>query len=504
MNWQQWKAKYHKELEHIAGYEEKFVDLVLMKIPNLQPTDVIPQYHFKDSTGKNRYVDFMVINQHKNWLLPIELDGYAKMVGNGNDYERFQDFLSRQNDIIKIFGKVFRFSNKDFLTKSKEVINTINSNISVTSFDWFWFNFKITNIQNNPLIQNKFIHYDFVDTVLRPFSLTVNHVSYGMVNDYYIIIEENSSSPDIKIHLDGVKCCITGGYIPFPIENFYEEKEDIFTILTAKLANFNQPQIPAITDSSSEPKQEVTKFVYQDLNRRKLLVTWQDWYKYYDIEENHFFVENFLKKIDPKANLFFLKHSDDNIIVIHYRHVASNSIIALVICADDSIKHYKGLDADLCIRLTEDEIYSNNRNTLSKVNKTINENKKQIKKSKQPVKEKNQKSFINKLLLPFKLIKSLFKIMGNILTATGLVVEYATTETTKWVVTTLLEQIEDAKSPQEKAKLQKELQEYIAKENLSDEFIESCKPKKDNTIYITSDNQSGYIPSRSRRGRRRY
>ena len=125
MNWQQWKAKYHRELEHIAGYEEKFVDLVLMNIPNLQPTDVIPQYHFKDSSGKNRYIDFMIISQHKNWLLPIELDGYAKMVGNGNDYERFTDFLERQNAMIKQFGLVLRYTNKAMFNQSPRIISEI-------------------------------------------------------------------------------------------------------------------------------------------------------------------------------------------------------------------------------------------------------------------------------------------------------------------------------------------------------------------------------------------
>lgn len=497
MNWQQWKAKYHRELEHIAGYEEKFVDLVLMNIPNLQPTDVIPQYHFKDSTGKNRYIDFMIINQHKNWLLPIELDGYAKMVGNGNDYERFQDFLSRQNDVIKIFGKVFRFSNKDFLTKSKEVINTINSNISVTSFDFFWFTFKIANIQNNPHIQNKFIHYDFVDTVLKPFALTVNHVSYGIVNGYYIIVSEGSNSPDIKIHLDGVKCCVIDRYFPFPIENFYEDKEDIFTVLTANLVNFNQPQIPTITDSSSEPKQEATKFVYQNLTRKKSIRTWRDWYKYYEIEEKHVFVERFLKKLHNKPNLFSLKHSDDDVIIIYYQHIATNWTIALVICDDDNTEYYKELNADICIRFSEDEIINNATNAVSKVNETILQTIKQIR-------QKNRKAFMDKIMLPFRLIKSLFKLMGNIVTATELVVDRAKEKTTKWVVTSLLEQIEDAKSPQEKARLQKELQEYIAKENLSDEFVQSCKPKKDTTIYLSPDNENNYISSGRRRGRRRY
>lgn len=496
MNWQQWKAKYHRELEHIAGYEEKFVDLVLMNIPNLQPTDVIPQYHFKDSTGKNRYIDFMIINQHKNWLLPIELDGYAKMVGNGNDYERFQDFLERQNDVIKIFGKIFRFSNKEFLTKPKGVINTIISNISVTYFDFFWFNFKINDIQNNTHIPNKFIHYDFIDTVLKPFALTVNDTSYFMVDDYYIIDQDGYS---VHISVNDTDCCITTSQFTYVSENFYEDKDNIITTITRPLSYYIEPQIPTITDSSSEPKQEATKFVYQNLTRKKSIITWRDWYKYYEIEEKHVFVEKFLKKLHNKPNLFSLKHSDDDVIIIYYQHIATNWTIALVICDDDDNdkKYYKELNADIFIRFSEYEIINNATNAVSKVNETILQTIKQIK-------QKNRKAFMDKIMLPFRLIKSLFKLMGNIVTATELVVDRAKEKTTKWVVTSLLEQIEDAKSPQEKTRLQKELQEYIAKENLSDEFIESCKPKKDTAIYLSPDNENNYISSGGRRGRRRY
>lgn len=455
MNWQQWKAKYHRELEHIAGYEEKFVDLVLMNIPNLQPTDVIPQYHFKDSSGKNRYIDFMIISQHKNWLLPIELDGYAKMVGNGNDYERFTDFLSRQNDIIKIFGKIFRFTNKEFLTKPKGVINTIISNISVTYFDFFWFNFKINDIQNNTHIPNKFIHYDFIDTVLKPFALTVNDASYFMVDDYYII---DQGSYSVHISVNDTDCCITTSQFTYVSENFYEDKDNIITTITRPFSYYIEPQ----------------KFVYQNLTRKKSIRTWRDWYKYYEIEEKHVFVEKFLKKLHNKPNLFSLKHSDDDVIIIYYQHIATNWTIALVICDDDDKKYYKELNADICIRFSEDEIINNATNAVSKVNETILQTIKQIR-------QKNKKAFMDKIMLPFRLIKSLFKFIGNILTATELVVEHAKEKTTKWVVTSLLEQIEDAKYPQEKARLQKELQEYITKENLSDEFIESCKPKKDNS-----------------------
>lgn len=480
MNWQQWKAKYHRELEHIAGYEEKFVDLVLMNIPNLQPTDVIPQYHFKDSTGKNRYIDFMIINQHKNWLLPIELDGYAKMVGNGNDYERFTDFLERQNDVIKIFGKIFRFSNKEFLTKPKGVINTIISNISVTYFDFFWFNFKINDIQNNTHIPNKFIHYDFIDTVLKPFALTVNDASYFMVDDYYIIDQDSYS---VHISVNDTDCCITTSQFTYVSENFYEDKDNIITTITRPLSYYIEPQ----------------KFVYQNLTRKKSIRTWRDWYKYYEIEEKHVFVEKFLKKLHNKPNLFSLKHSDDDVIIIYYQHIATNWTIALVICDDDDNdkKYYKELNADIFIRFSEDEIINNATNAVSKVNETILQTIKQIK-------QKNRKAFMDKIMLPFRLIKSLFKLMGNIVTATELVVDRAKEKTTKWVVTSLLEQIEDAKSPQEKTRLQKELQEYIAKENLSDEFIESCKPKKDTAIYLSPDNENNYISSGGRRGRRRY
>lgn len=478
MNWHQWKAKYYRELEHIAGYEEKFVDLVLMNIPNLQPTDVIPQYHFKDSSGKNRYIDFMIISQHKNWLLPIELDGYAKMVGNGNDYERFTDFLERQNDVIKIFGKIFRFSNKEFLTKPKGVINTIISNISVTYFDFFWFNFKINDIQNNTHIPNKFIHYDFIDTVLKPFALTVNDTSYFMVDDYYIIDQDGYS---VHISVNDTDCCITTSQFTYVSENFYEDKDNIITTITRPLSYYIEPP----------------KFVYQNLTRKKSIRTWRDWYKYYEIEEKHVFVEKFLKKLHNKPNLFSLKHSDDNVIIIYYQHIATNWTIALVICDDDNTEYYKELNANICIRFSEDEIINNATNAVSKVNETILQTIKQIR-------QKNRKAFMDKIMLPFRLIKSLFKLMGNIVTATELVVDRAKEKTTKWVVTSLLEQIEDAKSPQEKARLQKELQEYITKENLSDEFIESCKPKKDTTIYLSPDNENNYISSGGRRGRRRY
>lgn len=126
MNWQQWKEKYREEIFHIAGYEEQFVDSILMKIDKLSPEDVIPQYHFIDNQGKNRYIDFMIINQQKNWILAIELDGYAKMVGNGDDYARFQDFLERQNAMMRHFKMVLRYTNRAMFNHSENIIKEIS------------------------------------------------------------------------------------------------------------------------------------------------------------------------------------------------------------------------------------------------------------------------------------------------------------------------------------------------------------------------------------------
>lgn len=135
MNWSDFKRRYHQELSHIAGFEEKFVDLVLSQIPELSPQDVIPQYHFIDDKGGNRYVDFMIINKNKNWLLPIELDGYAKMVGNGEEYHRFNDFLERQNAMIHRFGLVLRYTNKTMLNQPQTIIKEIYQTLQKQSQD---------------------------------------------------------------------------------------------------------------------------------------------------------------------------------------------------------------------------------------------------------------------------------------------------------------------------------------------------------------------------------
>lgn len=129
LTWESWIHLNKGKLSHIAGFEEKFITSILSNIPEVSPSDVVPQYHFTDKKGGNRYIDFMLINQTKGFCLPIELDGYEKMVGNGQEYWKFNDFLERQNAMISKFGIVLRYSNKKMLNNSSEVITEIRDTL---------------------------------------------------------------------------------------------------------------------------------------------------------------------------------------------------------------------------------------------------------------------------------------------------------------------------------------------------------------------------------------
>ncbi|MDO5666477.1 MAG: hypothetical protein Q4G44_01490 [Alcaligenaceae bacterium] len=128
LTWQQWKVINRDKIQHIVGYEERFVDEILSQIPDIEPADVIAQYHFKDNNQGNRYIDFMIKNDDKGYRLPIELDGYDKI--NNKGYERFNDFLERQNDLIQLFGIVLRYTNKKAFLEQQKVISEIRRALS--------------------------------------------------------------------------------------------------------------------------------------------------------------------------------------------------------------------------------------------------------------------------------------------------------------------------------------------------------------------------------------
>ena len=129
MNWDEWIAENRKQIEHIAGYEENFVRTILAKIPEIRPEDVTAQYHFRDSNGGNRYIDFMISNQSKGYQLPIELDGYWKV----NNYRDFNDMLERQNDLMAIYGVLLRYTNNKMNQEPDKVVIEIRKTLELQS-----------------------------------------------------------------------------------------------------------------------------------------------------------------------------------------------------------------------------------------------------------------------------------------------------------------------------------------------------------------------------------
>ena len=129
MNWDEWIAENRKQIEHIAGYEENFVRTILAKIPEIRPEDVTAQYHFRDSNGGNRYIDFMISNQSKGYQLPIELDGYWKV----NNYRDFNDMLERQNDLMAIYGVLLRYTNNKMNHEPDKVVIEIRKTLELQS-----------------------------------------------------------------------------------------------------------------------------------------------------------------------------------------------------------------------------------------------------------------------------------------------------------------------------------------------------------------------------------
>lgn len=152
LDWQQWKYENRYKIQHIVGYEEKFVDEILVQIPEITPDDVIAQFPFKDSKAGNRYIDFMIVNEKKGYKLPIELDGYAKI--NNKGYEVFNDFLERQNDLIKQFGIVLRYTNKKAFNQQNQVINEIRQALKTQA------NRQITDASKQQQIQSLIHEYE--------------------------------------------------------------------------------------------------------------------------------------------------------------------------------------------------------------------------------------------------------------------------------------------------------------------------------------------------------
>ena len=190
-SWQSWKTKYSKQIEHVAGYEEAFVDRVLSQIPEISPNDVIPQYHFIDDNKGNRYIDFMILNKVKGYYLPIELDGTYKDV----NHQKWKDFLVRQNSLITKFGIVLRFSNKQMLGEPRSVIHKIQHTLDIQSKN------RITEASKQKEREGLIAWYNQKLVELEKTSSNTESIT-SQINELRGLVEEIQSTPQQPIKVE--------------------------------------------------------------------------------------------------------------------------------------------------------------------------------------------------------------------------------------------------------------------------------------------------------------
>ena len=175
LDWNSWKLENKDNISHIAGFEEIFIDSILSNIPEISPDDVISQYHFTDFNGKNRYIDFMIINPSKGYQLPIELDGYSKLELE-RDYSKFNDFLERQNALTSKFGILLRYTNKKMFNEQASIIKEIKD---------------VLNRQNQRLSTEQ-INNHHIQTTIKDYE--------DMILDLQNQVESHNSQTESSIH----------------------------------------------------------------------------------------------------------------------------------------------------------------------------------------------------------------------------------------------------------------------------------------------------------------
>ncbi len=124
--WAKWAHQHRQAISD--GFEYDFVVRVLSKIPIIMPEEVIPQYRFKDHTGRERRIDFVIQNHARGLFLALELDGARR--GEDELQAQWADFLQRQNDLLELVGPLLRFSNSQMFKNSSAIVERITQTLN--------------------------------------------------------------------------------------------------------------------------------------------------------------------------------------------------------------------------------------------------------------------------------------------------------------------------------------------------------------------------------------
>lgn len=411
LTWQQWKINHQYELQHIAGYEEAFVDNILSQLYGVSPNDVIPQYHFIDVRGNNRYIDFMIINENKGWLLPIELDGFAKLHDYGSSYDHFQDMLYRQNEIIMKFGSILRFTNKDMYQDKKRTLAQISKKLKE----------QATLYEQKSLVK---VETKVIEKIVEKPVTIIRHIE----------VEK-----PIEVYVDR----------PVEVIKYIEPPKPI-----------QQPL----------PKPQ-PKFIYQNLETPTSVSSWRNWYKYYDVDKGDFFVEEVFKKLKyNRPSMFALKHIEEDCIIVSY--TPTYQINATLIFCDEFREGMPAHNISFWLRFSEDDVY----NDTDKVIKTIDDKIMSL------LKEKP--SFMDKLLLPFRLIGKFFGLINQGLTSLESGLDKAQDDLSRQIIQDYKTRINNERDYAKRLELKYQLEDYRKRRGLSTQYVDSIEPK---LLFLSGD-----------------
>ena len=111
MTWEKFIQQHREALAGSSRFELLFAETVLPRVIGLDPANVHPQHPFRDDDGRQRRIDFAII-EGERVRLAIEVDGFDKRGrGSGMSKQEFSDFLGREASLTRQGWTVLRFAN---------------------------------------------------------------------------------------------------------------------------------------------------------------------------------------------------------------------------------------------------------------------------------------------------------------------------------------------------------------------------------------------------------
>jgi hypothetical protein len=113
MNADAFLRQFRDDLQANSPYEVVFVERVLSRVPDLDFRNVSIQTAFTDDTGRQRRIDFTIV-EGPRVRLALEVDGYNKDgVNPGMSHEQFVDWQRRERAITRRGWTLLRFANRE-------------------------------------------------------------------------------------------------------------------------------------------------------------------------------------------------------------------------------------------------------------------------------------------------------------------------------------------------------------------------------------------------------